>query len=636
MAIDPANPSVLYAGTGEGFGNADATRGTGIYKTTDGGNSWNPMPSTTNPDFHWVNRMAISPTNSQFLLAALRIQREGGQAYGKIARSTDGGQTWAMTTFPAPMTDVRFRPSSGGTAPAVPNIPAVNCIASSYEGHVYYSSNHGVTWPAASGFPPPAGFQRVELAYSRSDPAIAYASKAGVGSSPAALYRSTDGGFSFSATSASPLANASWYNNVVWVDPFDSNTVLVGGVYMLRTRNGGQYWDEASSNSIHLDHHAIVEDPGYNGTTNKVVYGGNDGGIHRTDDILDTDPPIPSVSWTSLNNGLGVTQFYGAAGHVATGKIIGGTQDNHTLLSPVSGSQNWTKIFGFEVGGDGGFCAVDQTNDPYFYGEFTDLQICRSTDRGQSKDYIWDDPSHGIPAECGAAPCANFVAPFVLDPNNENRILGGGARLWRSNNVRHPQASQVSWAAIKPQAPGDRNYISAIAVAPGQSNIIWVGHNFGSVYYTTNGTATNPTWTQRNTGLPGRFCARITIGSAPPTNDPEAVTVKYATFGGFYPSPSDNRGNVWKTVDNGLAWTDIHHNLPAAPIYSLVVSPSNPNLLYVGTEVGVFASSNGGMTWSPGLGDPNVPVMELFWMGPKLVAATHGRGMFTLGGLATE
>lgn len=89
-------------------------------------------------------------------------------------------------------------------------------------------------------------------------------------------------------------------------------------------------------------------------------------------------------------------------------------------------------------------------------------------------------------------------------------------------------------------------------------------------------------------------------------------------------------------MDNGLAWTDIHHNLPAAPIYSLVVSPSNPNLLYVGTEVGVFASSNGGMTWSPGLGDPNVPVMELFWMGPKLVAATHGRGMFTLGGLATE
>lgn len=626
MAIDPVNPDILYFGTGEAFD------GNGIFKTTDGGSTWMHLNFTNgNPEFRWVNRLAISPTNSQLILAATATsQPYDNNGSGRIFRSTDGGATWSPTLIVANarMADVRFKPSNSGTMGLEDPEAAITCVASSYQGAIYYSSNDGATWTPASGLPPSTF--RVELAYSRSNTSTVYASADG------RLYRSSNGGSSFASTGSSPppLPGTNPWANALWVDPTNANTVITGGIYMHRSTDGGANWVH-SGEGTHLDHHAIVEHPGYNGTSNRIVYGGNDGGIHRTDNVLAAFP-----FWTGLNNNLGVTQFYGAAGHVATGKIIGGTQDNGSLASPDPGSSNWTTIFGPDIGGDGGFCAVDQSppaDRPFFYGEFTELQIWRSTDGAATKQYIFNDPQNGIPTDCfngySFAPCANFIAPFVLDPNDRNRILAGGRSLWRSNDVRN-EASLPSWVDIKSPIPPNCtstntcSNVNAIAVAEGSPDLIWVGHNNGFVYYTTNGTATNPTWNQRNNGLPGRLCTRVTIGPAPQTNDPLVGRTVYVTFGGF------SSNNVWKTQNSGLSWTPIHNNLPAAPIYSLVVSPSNPNTLYVGTEVGVFSSANGGTTWSPGLGDPNTAVMELFWMGPKLVAATHGRGMFTLGGIS--
>jgi photosystem II stability/assembly factor-like uncharacterized protein len=622
MAIDPANPNTLYAGTGEGFFNFDGVQGYGIYKTTDGGDHWDPLsstiPSPANPDFYFVNRLAISPTNSQLLLAATRSN--------KILRSTDGGTTWSTRLIaPTTMDDVRFRPNTA-PPPDVPDVFAIQCVAGSFRGDVYYSNDDGLNWSLASGLPPPAEYQRVELAYSRSNPLIVYAS---VAANNGELYQSTNGGFSFNLMGAPPGVGTrvTWYANALWVDPFNPNTVVVGGERDLwRTTQGGAGgW--VGSTGTHQDHHVIIEHPNYNGGTNTIVYGGNDGGIYRTNDVLASQ----SISWKTLNNNLAITQFYGGAGNVATGKIIGGNQDNGTVrFRPQDGSENWMTMFG----GDGGFCAADQTDPNYFYGEYINLRIYRSTNGGDpnSAQYIWSGPN-GIPADCGDGPCANFIAPFVLDPTNPNTLLAGGKSLWRSTDVKNvPPSPPPTWAAIKSPVGTETNYIAAIAVAPGQSNTIWVGYNDGSVFYTTNGTATTPTW------IPGdphgllphdsaHFCTRITIG--PPSQlDPQVGFTKYVTFGGF------NGDNVWKTTDSGQTWTPIHHNLPIAPIRSLVISPSNPDRLYVGTEVGVFASVDGGMTWSPGVpgvpGPANTRVDELFWMGNKLVAATHGRSMFTI------
>jgi len=260
-------------------------------------------------------------------------------------------------------------------------------------------------------------------------------------------------------------------------------------------------------------------------------------------------------------------------------------------------------------GADGGFCAADQTDPNYFYGETQKLGIYRSTDGGKTAD----DISRGIGAARGRA---NFIAPFVLDPNNPNTLLAGEESLWRSTNVK---GSTPSWTELPVTSPAPTP-ISAIAVAKGNSNIIWVGRNNGEIYYTTNGTTAHPTWTPSNLGLPEpskrRYCTRITI-------DPKNSNLVYATFGGFAP------GNVWKNTGYRAPWENISNGLPRAPVFSLVVSPSNSRALYIGTAVGVFASADGGATWSRGNDGPaNAFVEELFWMGPQLVAATHGRGMF--------
>jgi photosystem II stability/assembly factor-like uncharacterized protein len=581
MAVDPTNPNVFYAGTGEGFFSVDVIRGDGIFKTTNGGSSWAQLSSTactaTNGNFCWVNRLAISPTEPQVLLAATR---------NGIFRTTDGGANWSQR-LAGVFDDVLFQANNGS-----------RCIASTHyaPGKAYYSMDAGLNWTQATvAWPTSAG--RIELAYSRSDPSIVYA---GVENNGGELYRSTDSGHTFPGPARATGTGASWYNNVIWVDPTNSDTLLFGGGNLYRSTNGGTAWVQIPSG--HADNHVVVNDRNYNGNTNRTVYVGNDGGIYKIPDIL-----APNA--VSLNHTLSITQFYGGAGNASSGTTIGGTQDNGTVRY-LGNPEGWTTMYG----GDGGFCAADQTDPNYFYGEYINLQIVRSTNGGASASPIWNGPN-GIPPDCNGHPCANFIAPFVLDPSNPNTLLGGGTNLWRSTNAKAPQPS---WASIKPPAADN---ISAIAVAPDNSDIIWVGYNNGAIYYTTNGTATNPAWTQVNAGLPARYCDRITIAPQPPGQDSRTI---YVSFGGFFAN------NIWKTQNNGATWASISTGLPSIPIFSLVISPLNSTQLYIGTQIGVFASANGGNTWSPSSEGPaNTTIDELFWVASNLVAATHGRSMFS-------
>ena len=611
LVIDPTNPAVLYAGTGEGFYNEDGIQGAGVFKTGDGGATWSQLAATNTPDWYFVNRLAISPDGSTMLAAT----KSG------IWRSVNGGATWSHPSY-GNVLDVSFSPSDSRKA-----------IASLCNGKAFYSQDGGQTWTAATFTPALSGAGRIEVAYAGAGSSSTVYASIDVHSGE--VWKSTNGGASYSLVNTGNcfLGGQGWYANAIWVDPTDANKLVVGGVDLWRSTDGGatltaiSEWWSAPQASAHADQHIIVQSSGFNGGSNKTLYFGNDGGIYRAGNYSTV---ARSTGWTNLNNNLGITQFYGVAANAATGNVIGGTQDNGTLFySPAAGAQGWTTTFG----GDGGFSAADPTNANIYYGEYTYLNLHRSTDAGASADYISGQVWNGSDWVWKAAPyriddamnkAANFVAPFVLDPNNANHLLAGGASLWRTNDARTPNTATKgpAWTAIKPPLSSHTS-ISAIAVATGNSNIVWVGYSNGEVWKTANGTAPMPAWTRVGVGspsLPGRFATRITI-------DRDQSSIVYVTFGGFTSS------NVWRTANAGLTWTDISGTgltgLPSLPVRTLAINPSNSQWLYAGTELGIFTSIDGGRSWSVDQDGPtNTSVEDMVWMNSTLVAATHGRGMF--------
>jgi len=606
LASDPSNPSVLYAGTGEGFGNAGAIRGSGIFKSIDGGNTWTLLPSTNTADFLTVNSLTIS-ANAAAILAGTT------GSPGGIWRSADGGGTWTKTVEGADVGAVEFHPSDPSKA-----------ISGTRTGQALYSNDGGVTWTASASI---SSDNRVQVAYARVNPSIVYAT---VDEGGGQLWRSVDGGVTYVKVNeeARFLGDQGWLHNAIWVDPTNASTLVLGGLDLWRSTDGGatltkiSQWQK-SPESAHGDQKVVVSGPGFNGSSDKTVYVGNDGGIYRTQDIYAVEP---LGGWEALNNNLGITQFYGIAGNPVTGVLVGGTQDNGTIR--YSGdAQKWTPVFG----GDGGYVAADPTDSNYFYGEYVYLTVHRSEDGGNWKaDDIygqyyswngesWEKLSRANPITEAKGGTANFIAPFVLDPNNPNRLLAGARSLWISDNARKSnKEGGPDWRAIKPPAgSASSNNITAIAVAQGRSDEIWTGHGNGEIYRTTTGLAATPEWTRVGAGtLPARSVLSVTV-------DPRDSQTAYATFGGF------NESNVWKTTNSGAAWTSISTGLPSAPARSLAVHPRNSNWIYLGTEVGIFASEDGGNTWRvPHDGPANVAVRQLIFVNDDLVAATFGRGVY--------
>ena len=493
LILDPADPDTIYAGTGEGFYNLDAFRGAGLFRSSDGGATWTQASATAAAGFQFVNRIAITADGSTMLLGT----RSG------LYRSTNYRERDInrVTFIPVAalagreILDVRCDPRN-----------ADRCIAGGRGRTIHVTTNKGTDWSAAGGLPTTGGGSgRVELAYATADPNIIYAS---VDLNSGELWRSTDGGLTFSQrnTGGRYLSSQGWYDNAVWAgDPQRADLVIVGGVDLYRSTDGGQTltkiseWWRAPS-SAHADQHVIISHPRYNGTTNRIVYFGNDGGIYRNDDVLTA---APLNGWVAMNNNYGVTQFYGAAVSPLSGRIVGGTQDNGSLVyrpppGTPSGPNGYTAMFG----GDGGFAAADSSNPNFVYGEYVYLQIHRSIDGGERSTYIY----HGID-EAGQAGNALFIAPFILDPANPETMLAGGRSLWRSQNVR---AATPQWTKIKPALPlqGSRSMlISAIEssrsdASHSSSEIIWIGHTGGQIFRSSNGDTDAPTW-ERTDDKPG-------------------------------------------------------------------------------------------------------------------------------------
>ena len=625
LVRDPTNANIIYACTGEGFFNIDQVRGLGIFKSTDNGVTWAQMAGT-NPlgapggDWFYVNRLAINPNNSDIMLAATN---------GGTYRTANGGTTWTKTYGgpgnPRRVLDVTFHPTNGSIA-LLGEGQHFNGMGALDGAAVGHSVDGGLTWTrtALNTLTLKTGnVGRVEIAIAKSNPLIAYAM---VDMNAGELYKSFDGGATW--TQNAPVANNTaltnvlsgqgWYNNTIWVAPNDPNRVIVGGVRLRMSIDGGTTW-AVVGNSVHSDHHALVSDPNY--TTNFTIYGGNDGGVYRATGVNTLTPTNASPAWTALNNGLGITQFYGGAGK-AGGRITGGTQDNGSLYW--TGTTNWLRFFG----ADGGDSAADPVDGNYIYGETQFGGIVRYT---QALSNPVANGGEFICTGLADADCAfaggpnikiNFIPPMRMDPNDPNTLLVGADRLWKSNNIKASPAGAVTWTAIKPSIGGvpAGNYISAIAVAPGNSNIIWVGYNRGELACTINGTAATPTWTVVP-GTPNRMVTRITID--------EGNSNRVFIANGGYSSGNLNVTTLGCTATPNF--TNIHNQLPAAPIRALTRHPTQTTWLYAGTEVGMFTSENNGASWfTTNDGPGTVSVEELFFLDTStLVAATHGRGMYS-------
>ncbi len=627
LAIDPRDRNVLYAGTGEGYfreevrGTGLPLRGNGIFVTRDGGTSWTQLESTRGQDFLWVNDLAVSRQDSQRLYAATRTG---------VWRSTNAGATWSRvleTSVKGGCLEFAQRPDTNS------DYLFVSC-GTLDQGTVYRNTaaESGASWTSVLSEP---DMGRTSLAIAPSRPSTIYAMSASnepgatVNQGLLAVFRSDDNGDagSWSArvrnTDAERLNTVlltnprsalqsrcgavrdnfitmGWYCNVIAVDPADHERVWAAGVDLFRSDDGGRNWGLASywwanptqPSFAHADHHSIVFHPQYNGDSNQTMFSASDGGVFRTDNsraAVARDESAPcnasssSVAFTSLNHNFGATQFYHGAPAPDGKWFIAGAQDNGTILGDVErGTDGWTMIFG----GDGGYVAIDPVNPNNIYVEFQGANIQRSTDRGQ----------RFLSGTTGLNDQFLFITPFVLDESDPKRLWTGGSRVWRSED------RAATWQPVSPTLNG---LVSAIAAG----DRVLVGTNAGNVYR-------GPDW-QPSKPRDG-WVSWIAF-------DPRDNNVVYATYAGF------GGAHVWKSSDAGVTWSPLGFDLPDIPVHSIAVDPARRERLYLGTDLGVFVSLDGGATWrveNTGFAPvvTETVVIGQGARGPAVYAFTHGRG----------
>jgi uncharacterized protein (TIGR03437 family) len=653
LAFDPTNPNTIYAGTGEGFFNSDGVRGAGIFKTTDGGMNWARLANTATFDFYYVNDIVVSRNDNKRLYAATRTG---------LWRSADGGDNW---------TNVRSTTVQGGCLDlAIRTDKTTDFIFASCgsfaQARIYRNTDAGGagTWDEVHT---ESGMGRTSLALAPSDQNIIYAISSGIFSGNAlhalhAVFRSTasgdPGSWSARVRSNDPLKintalftnplllfqtdcrigsgnaflNQGWYDNVIAVDPLDPNRVWAGGIDLFRSDDGGanwgvaSYWWAASPGQLdgppqyaHADHHAIQFHPQYNGGTNQTMFIGGDGGVFRTENARapvaagnagPCDPGNSQVRWTALNNNYGVTQFYHGSVYPDGKSYLGGTQDNGTIRGTDTGGVNaWLEI----NGGDGGYTAVDTTDPDTLFAAFTGISIRKSSNNGSTFH----------PAVFGISDGGLFISPYMMDPSDSQRLYVGGASLWRTTNG----AAQWSRVASLATVGGT---VSAIAISPTDANSVIVGLSTGSVVRTNRALTLNQ---NLSLGSPNEVVARPRAGFVSwVTFDPTNRDIAYATYSTF-----DGGAHVWRTTNGGVSWMGIDGTggtaIPNIPVHCIVVDPSNTARLYVGTDLGVFVSTDGGASWSvenTGFANTVTESISLNVVdgATTLYAFTHGRGAY--------
>jgi PKD repeat protein len=630
MAFDPNNSLIAYVGTGEGFGTGDS-RGAGIWKTTDGGITWNNLSSTS--AFYYVNDIVVrNESGFSVVYAAVDGQYYKGVYHGTanagLKRSTNGGTSWTQTLPNIPSQTINY--VAADIEIGANNRLWIGTKANPYSatdrggGRVLYSDN-GTSWVTSSVTTVTNGYGRVEVACAPSNANYVYAVVES-DNAVSTIIKTTTGGSGWTSVSLPVDADSgipstdfsrgqAWYDLIMAVDPLNESVVVVGGVDLFRSINAGTSWNQISKwsnnnnlaslncSQVHADQHALVYKPGSSST----LIAGNDGGVFYTTSIATA---VTSNVFSSRNNGYNVTQFYACAIHPTanTNNFLAGAQDN--------GSQKFTSA-GMNAtstasGGDGAFCFIDQTNPNYQIVSYTNNNYYLSTNGGTSfSTTILSDASTG-----------SFINPADYDDNMH--ILYSAKNTSSLYRVRNINSTPTSAETVT--INGMSGTVTHLRVSPytTTSSTLFVGTDAGALYKVTTANGTPTTTAITGSGFPSGAISCVEIGASE-----NELLVTFFNYGVT---------SVWYTINGGSSWISKEGDLPDMPVRWALFNPGNRNEILLATELGVWASTNFNVlnpNWIPsnsGLANVRVDMLQIRSSDRQVIAATYGRGLFSSNG----
>ncbi len=634
VEIDPNNPNTVWVGTGENNAQRSVANGDGVYKSVDGGKSWTNMGLA---DSGHISQIWINPQDSNIVLVAAQgpLWNEGGDR--GLYKTTDGGETWTRI--------LEVDEHTGVNEFVVDPRDFDNIVVSTYQRrrHVWVlinggpgsgirrTTDGGETWEEVkAGLPSKDDMGRIGLAMAPSKPdtlyAIIEASDAERG-----FYRSDNFGISWSKQSGHITTSPQYYNEIV-VDPNNPERIYSLDTFSSVSEDGGKTWSPMSNRFRHVDDHAFWIDPE---NSNHVFIGG-DGGVYESWDMGST--------WRHVRN-LPITQFYRIQPDNAEPfyNVCGGTQDNNSLCAPSRtqdmhgiGNEDWTIL----IGGDGYEPQIDPTDPNIIYTQYQYGGLARYDRRTAERVYMTPQPASGE-----NAPKWNWNTPLLISPHNSNRIYYSAERVYRSDDRGD------NWTAISPDLTRqlDRNELEVMgrvwsvdAIAKNDStsrygsiigfsespivpNLLYVGTDDGLISVSDDGGA-NWNTVDSFRGVPDMSLIEDVQASSHDENVAYAVVDNHKR-GDFKPY-------VLKTANKGRSWRLISGDLPErGTVHTIVEDHEDPNLLFVGTEYGVFFTQNGGENWQQiEAGIPTIAVrdLEIQRRENDLVVGTFGRGIYIL------
>jgi len=589
---DPTgSENTMYFGTGEKAYNADAVRGGGVWKSTDHGVTWNLLPNTTS--FFNVSKVVCDASGNVYVSTI-------GNGKG-IQRSTDGGATWTNITpagLNTSITDMKL--SSTGRMHIV-----CGYYAGANAGYQYTDRPDTVSaigWKSATTAFPNVKYN-CELAVNGNTLYVLNASST-LYQTPQ-IYKSTDGGDNWSATTTSPPAASgtndlssgqAWYNMALAVDPANDQNVIAGGLNCYRSTDGGATWSQVSTwvgtslSYIHADQQTAV----WNG--NQVLVG-SDGGIFYSSD--------GGATFTDRNRGLRIKQFYSCAIHpTTTNYFLAGAQDNGVNQLTNGGLGSSTEV----TGGDGAFVQIDQDQPQYQFGSYVFNQYRRSTDGGTTWSSVNYSNSAGL-----------FINPTDYD-NVNNKMYAAGI----SNQYIRWENPQTGSTFTPVTISAFSGKVNNVSISPYTSNRVFFGTQSGKIVKVDNANAATPAATNiTGSGMPGSNISCIAVGT-----DDNNLIATYSNYGTV--------NHIWVSTTGGGSggWTNITGNFPDIPVRWAIFYPEDNTKAIIATEMGVYETSNINGSSTVWTQDPTFPIVRTDMLKYRksdgtIAAATHGRGLWT-------